>query len=704
MNRFKANTEFQHWALLWAFLLVLSFLSYIPLSPSSKAVLILTLVILLFLGARLDKGRAQVSPFQSSAIGFQAPQWVWWAVGVLALGLRFSFLYLYEGWPGGDESIEGLFGIDLSHHWTWRLFYSTGQHPPLWIWMLSLLYRLSPDSSFNLWFLPAMVSSLFVLVSTFAARKFFLWGAVFPFYLALCFGFWPLYFGRFCKEADLVPLFGALAFFCLGGLWRAEQKGPRWGWAASLGLCVGLGAYSFMGFVSVVLGSVLAVLAWAGLKRERRWAAAIFFVVLSVLLFPLAWEATREHVGGYALSVSAMGGFYHWKDEVLNAVSYLTTFFCGPIRDGAAYGPVWGGFLNPVEGAFFFLGLLEIKKWESLPKRLLGSAFLLFLLPGLLTADTVETLRVIPAMPLLYLGVALGLGRLWREGPNRVCRTVIFCLMGSSIFLNLFHLAKARSWDGPETQKFSFQERANEGYWAYRRFKKVSQTQGPGLVFSDFLLLDRDHALHVMSYPFNALINPRLDATDAKWAGVLTNVHYGVFLKARFPDSEWADVTPSLASKELSAGGGSVVGIIAITAENRGTFLRWTQAHGYFDDLGLEAENAMNDRELYAKQVEKLPAGYALMQGDPFLESVYGEWVAQYHMGNTLEPNLLALKRALKNGYPTANLYFKLGNFLAADQKIPEAEVALAQALRCQPNHTQAETFLKALQSLGPSK
>jgi len=300
-------------------------------------------------------------------------------------------------------------------------------------------------------------------------------------------------------------------------------------------------------------------------------------------------------------------------------------------------------------------------------------------------------------MPLLYLVCCFGFLRLWQGFGRGRAKAVLIILAIISLFLNLFHLAKVRSWDGPLTQKFSYQERTNDGYWAYRRLAETDQAQGPGLVFSDFLLLDRDHSLHVMSYPFNALLNPRLDASRAQWAGLLTNVHYGAFLKERFPRSHWEYVTPPKNPVRGIDDGGAVVGIIPITSENRKVFTQWTQAHEYFRGLSLEAENAMNDQDLYARQVERLPAGYSLMEGDKFLESVYGEWVAQYHIGPSLDPNVQAIRRALQKGYPAANLYFKLGNFLAAENKRAEAEQAFAQALKCQPNHTQALLYLKSL-------
>ncbi len=693
MKPIQTNSLSSSWALLGVFLLMNGLLSYVPLPLGSRLILMALLGLLFFMGLRLDR------PQQPSPNNFHPPLWVWITFGFLALILRFGMLTRFEGWPGGDDSLQGLFAIDLNRHWTWRMFYTTGQHPPLWIWFLSLFFRLSPNSAFNLWFPPALVSLLFVLISTLAVGRLFDRGTALFFFCAVSFGFWPLYFGRFCVQADFVPLFEALTFLCLAGLWTAQVGAVQWGWAIGLGLCVGLGTYSYTGFISVLLGVSLGLLIWAWGKKERGLPIILYFTVLLIFLFPLVDAVLIEHVGGYIWGVSPLGGLYHWKDQFFNAASYITALFWGPLGGSADYGPVWGGFLNPVESAFFLLGLGVIREWKgSSTKWLLAGAFFLFLLPGLLTADIVEMLRVIPLMPLLYLVSAVGFFDLWKEAVNLGRKAFLVFLMILSVGMNLYHLAKVRSADGPLTQKFSYQERVNEGYWAYRHLLEAAQTQGPGLVFSDFLPLARDHALHVMSYPFNALLNPSLVSSQAKWAGLLTNVHYGAFLKKRFPDSQWFYVTPPKDPVGGTDDGGSVVGIIPITPENRNTFNRWSKAHDYFNELSVEAENAMNNRELYAQQVAKLPGGYPLMEGDSFLESVYGEWVAQYHLGINLDLNISALERALQKGYPSANLYFKLGNFLAAQNRIPEAEKAFAGAAACPINHTQAAHYLQTLE------
>ncbi len=603
-------------------------------------------------------------------------------------------LTTFEGWPGGDEALQGFFAIDLCRHWNWQIFYTTGQHPPLWIWLLSLFYRFSSDSAFNLWFPSALVSSLFVLVAALAGRSYLPKGSAWVWFLILAFGFWPLLFGRACVQADFVPLFEALCFLCLGALGKVKNQFSVNLLMAVLGFFTAAGTYSYMGFLSVLLVVSLLVAAWAWGKQERLRPAVSYYSTLLFLCVPWVLAAFREHLGGYIQGASPWGSLFHWKDTISQAASYFTVLFWGPLGSPAGYGPVWGGFLNPVETSFFLLGVvyfLQEKRWAIL------GAFFLFLLPGFLTADQVEMLRVIAVMPLLYLIVCAGFFSVWRQAGKGAGKSALILLGILSIGLNLYHLAIGRSPDGPFSHKYSLQERVNEDYWAYRRLKEEALSLGPGLVYSDFLLLDRTHALEVMTYPFNALLNFRLDPAQTQWAGLPTNFHYGVFLQRRFPDSQWAYVTPPGAPPERKVDGGSVVGIFNLTKENRAVFWKWSKAQLFFHTLGLEAENSMDDLEKYSRQVAQLPSGYALMEGDPFLESVYGEWVAQYHMGLNLKPNEAALERAVQKGYPAANLYFKLGTFFETDRRNPEARMAFSQALLCQPNRTQAAEYLRAL-------
>jgi hypothetical protein len=258
--------------------------------------------------------------------------------------------------------------------------------------------------------------------------------------------------------------------------------------------------------------------------------------------------------------------------------------------------------------------------------------------------------------------------------------------------LDLIHWMKS-SGDLPGFKK-SEPRITDENYWAFLKLKPVADNEGPGLVFSDFILLDHNHTLSVGTLGFNALLNPNLDPSHARWAGVVTNIHFVPYLFKRFPGSRWVPITPYRVED-----GGSAVGIIPITSENRSVFLRWSKAHGYFHRLSIQAENMMNNGVEYRKATGELPKGYPLVAGDPFLESCFGEWVAQYHFESGYGPNVQAIQRAIQKGYPTANLFYKLGNFYLIEGRPLEAKRAYLMAAESIPNYTNVRDSLTYLEN-----
>ncbi len=116
--------------------------------------------------------------------------------------------------------------------------------------------------------------------------------------------------------------------------------------------------------------------------------------------------------------------------------------------------------------------------------------------------------------------------------------------------------------------------------------------------------------------------------------------------------------------------------------------------------MNLQAEEILNRPDLYAAALGKLPEGEKWMGRDPFLESLFGEWRAQYHYGaGGYEANEALLRETIQKGYPAAHLYFKLGNFLWLEGKKQAAKEAYAQAARQEPHLTQAAQALALLGS-----
>lgn len=685
------------WALFLLFGVVFSFLSFASWTPGVKGWLFAAFLLLFvfFLVKHPHRGRPPAKADFEKEEPVLFPGWFFTAAALAAVGLRFFKLTTFRHWLSSDEALQGYFAIDLIHQWSWRFFYTSGQHPPLLIWALKGFFQFFESPFFNLWFLPALLSTLFVFLAYGAARSFFSRNLSLVYAWLLAASFWPIYFGRFCVQGVWVPVFEAAVFLVGGALLKAKGKRARLIWASTLGLLTGIGTWTFTSWI--VVAFFVFCLMFYGLRDRAKNGRP--FVLFSLFLFlgclPWVLAAFRERFGGYLVGVSMLSGFFSWKEQFLTSVSYLTNLFWGTLREPVSYGPSWGGMLNPLLSACFLLGVFELYRHRAtLRIKVLGTAFAVLLMPGLLSADHVEMFRIIQLMPLLLLVAAAGiLGLLvslpvgWRKG------TVILLLLLSSLF-DVARLGKAIPDSAPLFSNHEAKQPAvqDENYWAYQWLEPAAEQLGPGLVFTDFILLAHSHTLAVASYHFNALSNPAFDPSKARWAAVITNIHYAPSLLKRFPGSQWHPISPSPVED-----GGSVVGLIPITPQNQEALLSWVPVARYFHGLGIEAENMMNNGGEYQEALRKLPAGYVLLKGDPFLESCYGEWMAQYHEGSGFEWNIQALQRAVQKGYRTANLYYKLGSFYYWNRQPEKARQAYLMAAQCRPNYTNAKEVLAAL-------
>src|SRR5208282_161253 len=132
--------------------------------------------------------------------------WVWVLLAVLAVLTRFYRLTTFAVWPHYDDGLMSYYVLDLCRHWDWKFFFGSNQSPPLYLWGLTLVYKLLGPSLFSLWFYSAFLSLLTVPLGYLAARQFFSksFSLVIVFLLSL--GFWPIFIGRFSHLSVLVVL------------------------------------------------------------------------------------------------------------------------------------------------------------------------------------------------------------------------------------------------------------------------------------------------------------------------------------------------------------------------------------------------------------------------------------------------------------------------------------------------------------------
>jgi hypothetical protein len=87
---------------------------------------------------------------------------------------------------------------------------------------------------------------------------------------------------------------------------------------------------------------------------------------------------------------------------------------------------------------------------------------------------------------------------------------------------------------------------------------------------------------------------------------------------------------------------------------------RWREVHAFFHAQNLKVEGVFADRRKYEAAIAHLEEGKALVAGDPYLESAYGEWAAQYYWDPKQERNIAYLRQALRRGYPAEHLLRRL--------------------------------------------
>ncbi len=697
MNFLKKDIRLHTWILFTIFLFSNFCLSYSGLSYQMKGWIFFCGIFLPGLIAVLmaipsdEKGNL----FQEETIPTSMPRWVWISAILVLLCLRFYRLTSFFAGPTGDEGLHGFLAIPLVSQWNWQFFYTVGEHPPLLIWALVPFFKWFDSPFFDLWFLPAFFSALAVPAGYWASRQFFSKSFSLLFGFLLAFSFWPLYFGRFCHQGLFVPFWELFGFVLLAIFLKSDGSKKRTGWALLLGLWIGLGSLTFTAWATVIFLFCGIMAVWtSGDFKARIWTGSSFFLGLFAGILPFLVAAMGQGYGNHLIDTSAASHYFSLAHQLSTHLSYLTCLFWGSLQSDSSYAPTWGGVLNPVLASFFFIGLLELfgRLREKRTWWILG-AFLILLLPGLLSADYVEFNRVIQIMPVLLLVVVLGLQKLLICLSNDK-RWVLIPLLLASFLLDVNHLLKpvveGSAW------KLNFKKgQKNEVLEAYRVLEEEYEQAGPGLVFADFLPLSHGHVLHVLSYHFNAAINPRFNDWKPSWAAILVNEDYQKRLEKRFPGSIWKPVTAQNPEQ-----GGMVLGILPITDQDRSTIDYWNQVHQYFYKLNLQAENMYNDSKLYRSVLEHFSEGYPLVKGDPFLESCFGEWTTQFHWGSDHSMNAKLMERTLQKGYPCAHLYLKLGQFYFLDGHLSLAQQAFKKAIKCVPNGTNATDWLTTVNEI----
>ena len=679
------------WAYFLLFLAANTLISYSGFSFEIKSALILLGIVLpLYVGARTQAGLSfRETPAYEKDLLNPFPGWLLFAGVVAAAFLRFYKLETLFCWPTLDEGWNGILAIELSKHWSWRFFYTFGQAPPLPVWCGALLFKLGCAPAFCLWFPSAVVSLLSVVAGYLAARQFFSQSFSLVCGGLLAFSYWPLFIGRFCHQGIWLPLWVCAVFYLWGRLLKAKDDSARNSRAFALGIGLGLGSFTFTPWIGVAGFTLLSVL-W-GLKvssSEGRRQAVYLGTGFLLGLLPFISAVTREGFGHHILSLSPWGGWFHGLDFFTNLFKYFAVLVWGAFEANPAYTPVWGGFLNPLLGAFFFTGLLELGGLFRLGlARWMAIAFLLFLLPGALSPN-LETFRIAQVLPLLMWITALGIhGALGRIPTGR--KVPVFCLILAFVGgLDFFLLAAPYSNPVAHPENFGRPLKSLEKYLAYQHLKE----RRPQFLLTDFETDSyNDPTLSLMTYGLNGARNTESDPPQKELWAVFINTHYTPFLRRRFPESQWACFP--IGPMRQPADGGNVLGFLSDIPGQVPNLRQWLLAHELFQKADLQRFS--QEKADFKAVLQTLESAYPLVKGDPFLESVFWDKRGSYeYEALNYDQHLYSYQMAVTKGYPTADFYFKLGQLLLLKGKKAEAQAAFLKATQAPLDLTPAKAVL----------
>lgn len=678
------------------FLAVNLFLSYSPLSPGIKwGIGLPALAAALWYSLRMiPTFRAGGNPSFSHDWLPSFP-WAMASLTILAGVARFAGLTTFFTYPLYDDVLNAFFAYHLNQHWTWHPFFYYSQMPPLYIWMLAGSFKAAGVSAPVLWLLPALVSLLCVPLSYAACRTLFSRSFALACAFLVALSFWPLWLGRISHQMGLMVLLEWLSLWLFGKFLKAPSTVSMRKWAVGLGLGIGVGFYTYFAWPVVALFVSVVVLVRA-FQQAHRSAVVWYSFSVILALSPLLAAALPGHFGFYVTHRWLSKADTEW--DFLHSLYYPTTLFWEGWKGYFGYAPRWGGFLNPILGAFFALGAVEAWRFRRhAVAKAFATAFFLFLLPVLMT-DNYSASRLTPLLPLCLIGTCWGLQRLGLSLGGGKEKIYLVFLLALSLLLDARNLAETRAY----TNACKVGPKYTRSFKAWDLISPLRE-EGNGAAFLDFVNDNRDRSLSFLTFPFNTVVNPQIPADSISWAAVLADEDYKPCLTRRFPGIQWHWLDWDM--RDMKGGiyfvRGIYLGVIPLSPGNRQTILRWVKAGRDLEEIALADLNYVPPHP-HEAVLREMGGFYGDFGTEDFLRTFYWEKVADDEMQDHGDgPALTAMENALRTQCPRGYLYHQWGQLLVRTKQYKKAAYAFREAGRLDPRFNPPASVLQWLGRLG---
>ncbi len=679
-GRFQQDVRLSATLLFGIYAVSISLLAFHPMGWTARLALIL-FGLLLPLGIDLTAGWTATDtllpPTPSWTPGVRS--WVLFTGAlVFALTYRLSQIPVFLL---GDEGMESFLGLDLIRHWRWDLILGEGQAEPLYPWLLSLVNRIHPLTFLELRLFQAGLYAAMVATGIWAAFLWFPRDRVFQAAILLAFSFAPFSLSRICNRSLLFLMLELALIGCLGMCLRVPRTRVLF-FSVAFGLTAGLGFYSYTPWVVVATTACLGLLAAARTRPSLRGPALLGVGIVLFLFLPMAIARLNPGATNYIQG--------HFSIHAVGIPHLVGWFWDG--QGSAPYGPVWGGFLNPIFGSLILvsvggLGAYRRETWI----RMLPVTMVLFYLPAFLTGD-VQMHRTLFWFPLFLAGALEGLRRIAQSLSIRLRAWAPWLLIALSVTLDAYH------YFGPYQDPAQYAEdkkawRHPEWDRAYRWIQKRSTGPGRIAVLADGMPQYNDPTLYTSTRAWEGFPDEVPAGPSVTRVALVCNSNYLPFLQRRFPEGEWHLLSEIMPIYDYNA----LVGMIPMTTSNHSILERWIRAESAFRNV--ERAYQMDPYGRSDVSIEKtLQDCVPLVEGDPHLESILAEKLVLYHsIQKNLPAATQAIERALKFGDPAAHLWNEYGTLLYLSGKPQFARQAFQSAIGSELNRTYAQNNLLIL-------
>ncbi len=477
-------------------------------------------------------------------------------------------------------------------------------------------------------------------------------------------------------------------------------------WLALSGLTVGSGFYTYFSWPVVAIMMVVPV-AWKTFKTpspsEKRMMLLAYFIPMFVAMAPMICAFLNRSFGTYYSFMMNVGRHEPFFDYFGRVARILAGFLWGYKISIYSYGPVWGGFFNPLTGTLMVIGFLVLpKRTASVQWAWVYAAALVFFSPDLLSAPPLSEMRVIQILPLFSFAAVQGLEWLLELLSRRSRTAFLAAILLVSTGLDTIHLQKSREvmnnyWDFLKTK---------ENAVAFPILEKQSREQGPGLILTELnLSVFHDYSLRIACFPFNADDHPEWPSDKAHWAALVVNIHYQPFLAKAFPDGSWFWLSKDVEPAQNDYDGGLMLGILPVNGRTRRRIEDWRKANRQLDEVLKQFVRLPIDpaRKNSIRMMDELEP---LLSHDPLVRACY--WDIQFSLHNwdnmfghpspeNFRASFKAMRMAVQEGYPAAHFYNELAGFYILENKYNLAERAYQSALHAPLDLTPAKENLAAL-------